>query len=168
MTSGNRETRFEELRRRARERLDEVRENIERGMGTPTGTTRTPAPPEDVFTPVEREHLPEIVTEPEPTYQENDRSVDAWQQRVVVTSHPEPTAVEEPTPAFEAPRIGPTIAVTPSATAATRPITRPKSEARTHRSPAAQLLKKGNLRQAIVAQEVLGKPLAMRPSQDDE
>ena len=34
MTSGNRESRFEELRRKARERLAEVRGNIEREIGT--------------------------------------------------------------------------------------------------------------------------------------
>jgi hypothetical protein len=39
---------------------------------------------------------------------------------------------------------------------------------RTHTSPAALLLKKGNLRQAIIAREVLGKPLSMRPPEDDE
>jgi hypothetical protein len=166
MASGNRESRFEELRRKARERLDEVRENIERGMSTPTGTNRPPAPPEEVAAPVERELPPEVVAKPE--YQENDRSVDAWQQRVVVPSHEEPATVEEPAQAFEAPRIGPTIAVTPSATTAARPITRPQSMGRTHTSPAALLLKKGNLRQAIIAREVLGKPLSMRPPEDDE
>ena len=39
MTSGNRESRFEELRHRARERLNEVRENIEREKGASVVTT---------------------------------------------------------------------------------------------------------------------------------
>lgn len=166
MTSSNR---FEELRRRARERLEEVRENIERGMRTPTGTARPQsAPPEDVPAPVDRELPPETVTEPESRYQKNDRGQDAWEQRVVVQSDQDSKTAYDPAPAIEAPRIGPTITTTPTAPAATRPLTKPQSTGRTHRSPAAQLLRKGNLRQAIIAQEVLGKPLSMRPPEDNE
>jgi hypothetical protein len=169
MTNGNRESRFEELRRKARERLEQVREGIEREKDTTSGMARpSPAPPEVVSSPVERELPPDIVSEPEPAYQEGDRGADAWKQRVVVPSHPGSTAVKEPAPAFDAPRIGPTIATTPSATTATRPLTKPKSAGRTHSSAAALLLERGALRQAIIAQEILGKPLSMRPPQDDE
>ena len=166
MTSENRESRFEELRRKARERLDQVRENIEREMGGSAPKRESPAPDrfDDIYTSEEPARPPEVAPEPAPALPVNDRSVDAWQQRVVVPSNTE----EEPAPAFEVPRIGPTIAVTPSATTAARPITRPQHTGRTHTSPAALLLKKGNLRQAIIAKEVLGKPLSMRPPEDDE
>ena len=164
MTSENRESRFEELRRKARERLEQVREGIERERGTSAPKSETPTPDrlEDIYNPPERERPPEVVAEPEPVYQENNRGVDAWEQRVVVPSH------TESAPAFETPRIGPTISTTPAFAASAVNQAQQLSTGRTHRSPAAQLLRKGNLRQAIVAQEVLGKPLSMRPPPDEE
>lgn len=162
MTSENRESRFEELRRKARERLEQVRDSIESGMGAPS-TTTPPAPPpipqEDVSTPLEVDYYPEAEQEPEVTYQGADRSEEAWEQRVVVPSHTEPTFVPEPT------RVGPTVS-TSVASAVQR--TQLESSSRSHGSPVSRLLQKGALREAIIAQEVLGKPLSMRPPQDDE
>ena len=164
MTSENRESRFEELRRKARERLDQVRENIEREMGGSAPKREAPTPDrfEDMFTPEESARRPEAVSEPDTVLPETDRSVDAWQQRVVVPSD------TESAPAFETPRIGPTISTTPALDASTVSGAQQQITGRTHRSPAAQLLRKGNLRQAIIAKEVLGKPLAMRSPEDDE
>jgi hypothetical protein len=163
MASGNRESRFDELRRKAQERLREVRDNIRRGLELPETETAPPDRSEDMFTPVERQRPPEVPQERAPL-QEIDRSADAWEQRVVVPSHQD----DETAAAFEAPRIGPTIAAT--STTVDRDVHRiqPPGASRTRLSPAAQLLKRGNLRQAIIAQEVLGKPLSMRPPQDEE
>ncbi|MCH8939682.1 MAG: hypothetical protein IIC27_00975 [Chloroflexi bacterium] len=165
MTSGNRESRFEELRRKARERLDQVRQNIEREMGGSTQKREPPAPDrfEDMFTTKERESPPEVPQERAPM-PEMDHSADAWKQRVVVPSSQE----DEPAPAFEAPRIGPTISTTPTLAVDDVSDAQQQSTTRTRRSPAAQLLKKGALRQAIIAQEILGKPLSMRPPPDEE
>ena len=71
MTSGNRESRFEELRRRARERLTEVRDNIEREMGASVPKDQTPSPDrlEDIFIPPQVTRPPVAVTEPE-TFEE--------------------------------------------------------------------------------------------------
>lgn len=165
MTSGSRESRFEELRRKARERLAEVRGNIEREMGTsaPKGETPMSDRFEDMFTSEEPARSSEVVSEPDATLRESNRGSDAWEQRVVVPAHTETT-----TPAFEASRLGPTISATPTTAASAVLDAQHRSSGRAHRSAAAQLLQKGNLRQAIIAQEVLGKPLSMRPSPNDE
>ena len=109
MTSENRESRFEELRRKARERLDQVRENIEREIGGSAPKRETPAPDrfDDIYTHEEPARPTQVMPEPDTALPENDRSVDAWEQRVVVPSH------SESAPAFETPRIGPTITTTP-------------------------------------------------------
>lgn len=161
MTSGNREGRFEELRRRARERIQEVRDNMGRGPELPD--THPPDRSEGVVAPAERQRPPEVPQERAPL-QEIDRSADAWEQRVVVPSSQE----DEPAPAFEAPHIGPTVTTTPTTVDHDVHRIQPPGASRTRLSPAAQLLKRGNLRQAIIAQEVLGKPLSMRPPQDDQ
>jgi hypothetical protein len=161
MTSDDRESRFEQLRRRAEERLREVRENIERGMSIPETETETApsARPEAVATPVEPERPQESWQEPASILPEENRGPDAWEQRVVVpTHHP-----QEPTAQASSSGIAPTIALAPTVHS---PKTQPAGKV--HRSPAAQLLQKSNLRQAIIAQEILGKPLSMRPSQDEE
>ena len=159
MTSDDREIRFEQLRRRAEERLREVRENIERGTGVPETGTAPPSRIEDVFTPVEPERPQPVRQEPVSVLPEENRGPEAWEQRVVVPSHHE----REPAVQASPPRIAPTVALAPTVHS---PKTRPAGIA--HRSPAAQLLQKSNLRQAIIAQEILGKPLSMRPPQDEE
>ena len=149
MTSGNRESRFEELRRKAQERLREVRDNIQRGLEIPE--THPPDRSEGVLTPVERQRP--RTTPLEPT--EEDREPEAWEQRVVVPSR------REEKPAAETDL--PTVAAAPAVHSS-----QSRAAGQAHLSPAARLLKRDNLRQAILAQEVLGKPLSMRPPQDDE
>ncbi len=158
MTSDDRESRFEQLRRRAEERLREVRENIERGTVIPETETAPPVRPEAVVTPVEPERPQESWQEPASILPEENRGPDAWEQRVVVPTHHE----QKPAVQASSARIAPTIALAPTVHS---PKTQPAGKV--HRSPAAQLLQKSNLRQAIIAQEILGKPLSMRPSQDE-
>ena len=139
MTSGNSGSRFEELRRKAQERLREVRDNIERGRGIPEAAS--PDRSEVVLTPVERQRPRSTPQEPS----REDREPEAWEQRVVVPSHREEEAAAPAVHSIQSQAAG-----------------------QAHLSPAARLLKRDNLRQAILAQEVLGKPLSMRPPQDDE
>ena len=159
MTGDDRESRFDQLRRRAEERLREVRDNIERGLDISETETSPPVRTEAVVTPMEPERPEEDRPELVRTLPEENRGPDAWEQRVVVPSHQE----EEPAAEASSSRIAPTIAAAPAVQS-----TKTQSAGRVHRSPAAQLLKKGNLRQAIIAQEVLGKPLSMRPPQEEE
>jgi|GEM_PF-4405773 hypothetical protein len=162
MTSDNRESRFEELRRRARERLEQVREGIEREMGTSAPKSEAPTPDrlEEIYATPERDRPQEVRQEPVSLPPPENRGQDAWEQRVVVPSHRDE---EEPAAEASAAPIGPTVTLTSTDHS---PKTQPTG--RVHRSPAAQLLRKDNLRQAIIAQEVLGKPLSMRSPENDE
>ncbi len=161
MTSGNRESRFEELRRRARERLNEVRENIEREKGASVPKDQTPSPDrlEDIFIPPKVTRPPEIVADPESIEEESARGKEAWEQRVTLPSDRDQVSTTDPGP-------NPTVTTTVAPVVQKRTLQR--STNIVTRSPLNQLLKKENLRQAIIAQEVLGKPISLRTPQEDE
>ncbi len=164
MTSGNRESRFEELRRRARERLNEVRENIEREKGASVPKDQKPSPDrlEDIFIPPKVTRPPEIVANPASIEEESARGKEAWEQRVTLPSDRDqaPTAEARPN------RVAPTVTTTVAPVVQKR--TLQSSTNKVNGSPLNHLLRKGNLRQAIIAQEVLGKPISLRTPQDGE
>ena len=164
MTGGNRESRFEELRRRARERLTEVRDNIEREMGASVPKDQTPSPDrlEDIFIPPQVTRPPVAVTEPETFEEKFARGKQAWEQRVTLPSDRDqaPTAESRPNP------VAPTVTTTVAPVVQKRTLQR--STNKVNGGPLNQLLQKGNLRQAIIAQEVLGKPISLRTPQDGE
>ena len=164
MTGENRESRFEELRRRARERLAEVREDIERetGISVPKDQTVAPDRLEDIFIPPEATRPPVIVAESETIEEDFSRGAQAWEQRVTLPSDRdrEPAADSRPNP------VAPT--VTTAVAPAVHKRTRQSSTNKGNGSPLSHLLQKQNLRQAIIAQEVLGKPISLRTPQDGE
>ena len=164
MTGENRESRFEELRRRARERLAEVREGIERetGVFVPKDQTASPGRLEDIFIPPEATRPPVIVAESEAIEEGFSRGTQAWEQRVTLPSDRDqkPAANSRPNPV--APTV--TTAVAPAVQKRTRQISTNKENG----SPLSRLLQKQNLRKAIIAQEVLGKPISLRTPTDVE
>ena len=164
MTGENRESRFEELRRRARERLAEVREDIERetGVSVPKDQTASPDRLEDIFVPPESTQPPVVVAESETIEEDFSRGTQAWEQRVVLPSDRDQEPAEDSRPNPVAPTV--TTAVAPTVHKRTRQSSTNKGNG----SPLSHLLQKQNLRQAIIAQEVLGKPISLRTPTDGE
>ena len=164
MTGENRESRFEELRRRARERLAEVRENIEPGAGVSTPKDQTPSSDSlrDIFIPPEATRPPVIVAKSETIEEDFSRGDQAWEQRVTLPSYRDQESAAE----SRLDRVAPT--VTTAVAPAVKKRTRQHSSNKGNGNPLSHLLQKQNLRQAIVAQEVLGKPISLRTPQDGE
>ena len=164
MTGENRESRFEELRRRARERLNEVRENIERETGADLPIDQAPSPDrlEDVFIPPKVTRSPVSVAEPEAIEEDFARGKQAWEQRVILPADRDQASTAESRPNPVAPTV--TTAVAPTV----HKRTRQSSTNKGNESPLSHLLQKQNLRQAIIAQEVLGKPISLRTPTDGE
>ena len=164
MPGENRESRFEELRRRARERLAEVRKDIERetGVSVPKHQTASPDRLEDIFVPPDSTRPPVIVAESETIEEDFSRGTQAWEQRVTLPADRDqgPAADSRPNP------VAPT--VTTAVAPAVKKRTRQHSSNKGNGNPLSHLLQKQNLRQAIVAQEVLGKPISLRIPQDGE
>ena len=164
-------SRLEELRRRAQERIQQVRESMEREMGGPEPPPiyRTPAEPD----PVEE-------TRPSRPSQQSleGPSLEGPSLEGPGLEVPQPRR-EEPAPRPERPRAEPR----PSRAEARAQPQRSSPPAQTRaqqaamprahhpargRSTAAMVLGHGNLRRAILAQEILGKPLSLRPPREME
>ena len=148
-------SRLEELRRRAQERIQEVREAMERGEDV--SPAEPPPPPEP----------PRAPQRPTSTTAEAYRAGSDPRSLEGPSLEGPGYEVERPQP--EAPRQQPQRA--PTATQAAPPQAAQRRPAvavagqRARRSGAAKVLNKNTLRQAMLAQEILGKPVAERPPQ---
>ncbi len=150
-------SRLEELRRRAQERIQQVRESMEREMGGPE-------PPPIYRTPAE----PEEETRPS---RPSQQSLEGPSLEGPGLEVPQPRR-QEPAPQPERPRAEapaqPQRSVAPAQSRASQAAMPRAHHPAKGRSTAAMVLGHGNLRRAILAQEILGKPLSLRPPREME
>lgn len=148
-------SRLEELRRRAQERIQQVRESMEQGVeaAPPPAETQRPRPSQQSLEGPSLEgpslEGPGLET-PRP-------QVEGPREQAQV-QRPQPS---EPREQPRAQRAAPT---PPPPQRATQPTAH-------HRRPhttASQILSRDTLRQAILAQEILGKPVSLRPPRETE
>ena len=157
-------SRLEELRRRAQERIQQVRESMEREMGGPE-------PPPIYRTPAESEPVEET-RQSRPSQQSLEGpSLEGPSLEGPGLEVPQPRR-QEPAPQPERPRAeAPAQAqrsVAPAQSRASQAAMPRAHHPAKGRSTAAMVLGHGNLRRAILAQEILGKPLSLRPPREME
>ena len=150
--------RLEELRRRAQERIQQVREQMERGEDvSPSAPVDAPPPPPferlRASTPSETYQPSAAQQSPEGPSPEG-RSLETPGYEVQLTQL-EPTRQEtlRPSSASQAPQRGPAAST---------------AGQRERRSGAAKVLNRDTLRQVMLAREILGKPVSQRSPQENE
>lgn len=150
--------RLEELRQRAHERIQQVREAMERGEDV------SPSAPEPELprpaSPRPAPAAPEVY-QPEPSPQ-------SLEGQSLEGASLEGAGLEElrPQPALRQERGS--RQDTPAAPRRQQAGPSVRHRGREHRSVAARVLSRETLRQAILAQEILGKPLSLRPPRETE
>ena len=159
-------SRLEELRRRAQERIQEVRESMEREMDAPPPISRTPAEPPpapaEVFRTGPAEQSMEGPSLEGPSLEgpglETPRPQVEGPREQAQVQRPQPTERrEQPRAQRAAPTSPPPQRATP-----------PTAHHRGRHTTASQILSRDTLRQAILAQEILGKPVSLRPPRETE
>ena len=163
-------SRLEELRRRAQERIQQVRESMERGEDVAPADPAWDRPRQAEAAPrVERRTEPP----PPPSYEATPARQPAEGRSL------EGPSLEGPSLEVEPPR-GQPRAVQPGAQQTAPPRRReaapprqqrsagPTAHHRGGRSGAASIVSRETLRQAILAQEILGKPVSLRGPRENE
>lgn len=151
-------SRLEELRRRAQERIQQVRESMERETGDPPPPPIYQAPAEP---PTAQTHQPGPSQQSLEGPSLEGPGLEVPQPRV--EGPREQAQVQRPQP--EQPRAQ--RAAPPARTASAAPAG-PREHHRGHHSGAAKILNRDTIRQAILAQEILGKPVSLRPPRENE
>ena len=146
--------RLEELRRRAQERIQQVRESMERGEDVAQSAPPVDAPPPP---PAERRRAP--------------TTRDAYQVGPQSLEGPSLEGRSLEVPGYETQRtqleatLMETLRPTSFSEGPQRRPVAPIATQRGRRSRAAKVLNKDSLRQAMLAIEILGKPVSERPPQ---
>lgn len=160
--------RLEELRRRAQERIQEVRESMEREMDGPPPPpiyrepAEPPPAPAEVFRTGPAEQSLEGPSLEGPSLEgpglETPRpQVEGPREQAQVQRPQASQPREQPRAQRAAPTAPPSQRATP-----------PTAHHRGRHTTAAQILSRDTLRQAILAQEILGKPVSLRPPRETE
>ena len=150
--------RLEELRRRARERIEQVRQSMERGEEV---APQEPAPKPPPRAERRIEPPPARTYDPRPSQQSLEGpSLEGPSLEV------EPPRQTQPEPRAQRA----TAARQPRAAQAARQqqTSLPTAHHRGRHSSARQVLNRETLRQAILATEILGKPVSLRTPQENE
>ena len=138
--------RLEELRQRAHERIQQVREAMERGEDVSSPGTMPPPPDEGHWEPA-----PTPYYDPAPAQTSAEGQSLEGPSLEVIRRQPEPPSPQREQPPAQH-TIGPSV----------------RHRGRGHRSVAARVLNRETLRQAILAQEILGKPVSLRQPRETE
>ena len=148
--------RLEELRRRARERIEQVRESMERGEEVAPQETAPEPPPRSA-------RRPEPT--PAPTYDARPS-----QQTLEGPSLEGPSLeverpwAQQPEPRGEQPRAQ----QAPPSPPRQQQSALPRAHHRGRHATARQIVNRETLRQAILATEILGKPVSLRSPRENE
>lgn len=142
--------RLEELRRRARERIEQVRESMERGEEV---APQEPAPEP----PPRAERRPE--PSPAPTYDARPSQQTLEGPSLEVERPWEQPRAQQATPAPQTP---------PAQPPRQQQTALPRAHHRGRHATARQIVNRETLRQAILATEILGKPVSLRSPRENE
>ena len=155
--------RLEELRRRARERIEQVRDSMERGEDVAPQES-APAPPPRVERRAEPAPVPTYDARPSQQTLEGP-SLEGPSLELERPWQPEPRRDTRPEQRREQPRAQQAAPASPPRRQQTA---QPTAHHRGGHSTARQIVSRETLRQAILAQEILGKPVSLRPPRENE